>query len=247
VFDRQNLYLAIGDHHESLTGDLDLEALDPFGEKSRGALFILAMVTLFQFAEGLADHQAADAVRTRLDWKYALHLPLDAAGIDHSALCRFRDRLRGDEVGQRVFDRMIDRLAGLGLLAGVHSPRPDAGDVLAAVDELSDLEGLVAAMGLALEAVACRQPDWLRAISLPHWYERYHPRTSARGLPGSAEDRQARVRAIRADVSHLIESMAQTEASDLALLPEVQALRRMWRQHTGPRSNAKTADDGPAE
>jgi transposase len=246
VGDPQNPYLAIGDRLESLTRDLELEALDPFGERTAGALLILAMVTLFQFAEGVPDRQAADALRTRMDWKYALHLPPDAAGIDHGALCRFRDRLRGNEAGLRVLGRMLDRLGGPGLLANDHWRRSDAGRVLAAVDELSALEGLAEAMGLALEAVACRQPDWLRATSLPHWYERYDPRTSARDLPGSAKDRQAQVQAIEADVSHLLESMADTEASDLALLPEVQALRRMWRQHTGVRSKAEGAADGTA-
>jgi transposase len=32
----------------------------------------LALVTIMQYAEGLTDRQAADAVRTRIDWKYAL-------------------------------------------------------------------------------------------------------------------------------------------------------------------------------
>jgi transposase len=33
-------------------------------------------VTLFQFAEVLPDRQAAEEVRGRIDWKYALALPL---------------------------------------------------------------------------------------------------------------------------------------------------------------------------
>lgn len=36
----------------------------------------LALVTIFQFAEGLSDRQAADGVRALIDWKYALCLPL---------------------------------------------------------------------------------------------------------------------------------------------------------------------------
>jgi len=32
----------------------------------------LALVLVLQFVEGLTDRQAADAVRARLDWKYAL-------------------------------------------------------------------------------------------------------------------------------------------------------------------------------
>jgi Transposase domain (DUF772) len=33
-----------------------------------------ALVTIFQMAENLTDRQAAEAVRTRIDWKYALGL-----------------------------------------------------------------------------------------------------------------------------------------------------------------------------
>jgi transposase len=36
----------------------------------------LALITVMQFAEGLSDRQAADAVRSRIDWKYALGLEL---------------------------------------------------------------------------------------------------------------------------------------------------------------------------
>ncbi len=36
----------------------------------------LALVTIFQMAEDLTDRQAAEAVRTRIDWKYALGLDL---------------------------------------------------------------------------------------------------------------------------------------------------------------------------
>jgi transposase len=32
----------------------------------------LALVSVLQFVEGLSDRQAADAVRSRIDWKYAV-------------------------------------------------------------------------------------------------------------------------------------------------------------------------------
>ncbi len=46
----------------------------------------LALVTVFQFMEGLSDEQAADAVRGHLAWKYALALPLHYSGFDSSVL-----------------------------------------------------------------------------------------------------------------------------------------------------------------
>jgi transposase len=33
----------------------------------------LALVSIMQFAEGVSDRQAAEAVRMRIDWKYALN------------------------------------------------------------------------------------------------------------------------------------------------------------------------------
>jgi len=37
----------------------------------------LAVITILQFAESLSDEQAAEAVRSRIDWKYLLGLPLE--------------------------------------------------------------------------------------------------------------------------------------------------------------------------
>ena len=53
----------------------------------------LALVTVLQFAENLTDRQAADAVRARIDWKYALGLELTDPGFDHTVLTGFRQRL----------------------------------------------------------------------------------------------------------------------------------------------------------
>src|SRR5713226_9710557 len=57
---------------------------DLFSKEGQPALapWRLALITLMQFAEGLADRQAAHAVRARLDWKYALGLELEDQGFD---------------------------------------------------------------------------------------------------------------------------------------------------------------------
>lgn len=44
----------------------------------------LALICVMQFAENLSDRQAADAVRARIDWKYALSLELTDSGFDFS-------------------------------------------------------------------------------------------------------------------------------------------------------------------
>ena len=67
-----------------------------------------------QFVEGLTDLQAAEAVRARIDSRYALGLELDDPGFDFSVLSVFRDRLAGADAGRRVLD---------GILAGAREKR----------------------------------------------------------------------------------------------------------------------------
>ena len=49
----------------------------------------LALVTLMQFVENLSDRQAADSVRSRIDWKYVLGLVLTDPGFDFSRAIQF--------------------------------------------------------------------------------------------------------------------------------------------------------------
>jgi transposase len=224
VFHIENLYLVIGDQLDLLLGDLNRDDLDAFSARPTGVPFILAMLTIFQFAEDLPDRQAAEAVRTRMDWKYALHLPVDYPGIDHTELGEFRQRLRLDRGGQRVFQRLLTRLAELGLLGSKDKRRAHIDDVLKALDTLSRVEELAEAMSLALEALAARQPDWLRAMSLPHWYGRYGPKLARLYRSSCKEEHEALARAIGADISYLLEAIAEAGNPDLALLPEVKAL-----------------------
>jgi transposase len=67
----------------------------------------LALVSVLQFAEGLTDRQAAHAVRSRLDWKYALSLELADMRFDFSLLSEFRARLAESDAGRAVFDAVL--------------------------------------------------------------------------------------------------------------------------------------------
>jgi transposase len=79
----------------------------------------LALVTLLQFAEGLSDRQAANAVRSRIDWKYALRLELTDPGFDASVLSEFRTRLITGEAESLLFDTLLTWCHALNTLAVV--------------------------------------------------------------------------------------------------------------------------------
>ena len=70
-----NPYLRVADRLGSIYRDAEFVDLSSKEGQPAAAAWRLALVTLFQFAEGLADRQAADAVRSRIDWQYALRLP----------------------------------------------------------------------------------------------------------------------------------------------------------------------------
>lgn len=61
-----------------------------------------------QFLENLTDREAADAVRGRIDWKYALGLELEDAGFHFSILSEFRKRLIKGEAEQVLLESVLD-------------------------------------------------------------------------------------------------------------------------------------------
>ncbi|MEU7363907.1 transposase, partial [Streptomyces olivaceoviridis] len=76
----------------------------------------LATVCVLQFLLGLSDRQAAEAVRCRIDFKYAMAMELDDPGFHHSVLADFRDRLAGDGRADRLLDLALARLKAAGLV-----------------------------------------------------------------------------------------------------------------------------------
>src|SRR5690242_2042333 len=123
----------------------------------------LALVTVMQFAEGLSDRQAAEAVRGRIDWKYALSLPLEDPGFDASVLSEFRTRLVTGGAEELLLDTLLKACRAHGLLKARGRQRTDSTHVLAAIRVLNRLECVGETLRQALNALAVSAPDWLRA------------------------------------------------------------------------------------
>lgn len=110
----------------------------------------LALVVVLQYVEGLSDRQAADAVRGRIDWKYALGLELTDPGFDHTVLSEFRARLVSKDADRLLLDTLLERLRKLGLIKQRGRQRTDSTYVLAAVRRLNRLERVGETMRAAL-------------------------------------------------------------------------------------------------
>jgi transposase len=70
IFPNGHPYLRMYDALGTIFQDEDFVALFPPDGQPAHAPVRLALATILQFAEGLSDRQAADAVRSRIDWKF---------------------------------------------------------------------------------------------------------------------------------------------------------------------------------
>src|SRR4029079_8190477 len=136
----------------------------------------LALVTIMQFRENLADRQASEAVRARIDWKYLLSLDLTDPGFDFSVLSEFRDRLLAGSAEELLLDKLLERCRALGLLKARGQQRTDSTHVLAAVRGLNRLDRVAETLRAALTELAAVAPEWLQAWAPLEWYERYGKR-----------------------------------------------------------------------
>ena len=110
-----------------------------FPKRGKGAIKPsgLAMVTVLQALEGLTDRQAAEYVRMRIDWKYALSLPLDDEGFDASVLTEFRERLVVHGAEELLLEPILQVSRKLGWLKEGGKQRTDSTAVLASVRALN--------------------------------------------------------------------------------------------------------------
>src|SRR5215216_1661342 len=107
AFPNGNIYMQIRDVLGTIYDDEDFSEL--FKVRGRPAVtpWRLALVTVMQFSEGLADRQAAEAVRARIDWKYALGLQLTDPGFNFSVLSEFRSRLVEGGKERLLLEKML--------------------------------------------------------------------------------------------------------------------------------------------
>jgi transposase len=191
----------------------------------------LMLVTILQFTEDLTDRQAADAVRGRIDWKYALSLDLGDEGFDFSVLSEFRQRLLASGPAQMLLDTLLDHLKSQGVLKARGRQRTDSTHVLAAVRAINRIEVVGETLRSALNSLAVVAPQWLRAQLSPEWMDRYRVRFNDYRLPRAHAPRQALAEAIGADGLRLLQAVYDPAAPTwLREVPAVEILRQVWVQ-----------------
>jgi transposase len=84
AYPKGSLAMRLRDELGGIYRDEHFVSLFPTRGQPAEAPWRLALVLVLQDVDGLTDRQAAEAVRGRIDWKYALGLELTDPGIDAS-------------------------------------------------------------------------------------------------------------------------------------------------------------------
>jgi transposase len=192
----------------------------------------LALVTPLQFAKGLSDRQAANPVRSRIDWKYVLRLELTDAGFDASVLSEFRTRLITGAAKYLLFDTLLTWWRDRHLVkVGVHQ-RTASTHILAAVRALNQIEVVNETMRYALYSLANVAPEWLRTVSPSERKDRYARRAEDDRLPTKQAARATLAPAIGDDGWRLLSAVDHADTPLwLREIPAVVIQLRVWIQN----------------
>ena len=224
--------MTLRDHLGPIYQDADFQALFPSdrGQPAWSA-WRLALITVLQYLEDLSDGQAAQAVRGRIDWKYALSLPLEHSGVDASVLSEFRSRLVQAGSEAVLLERLLSQCQQSGWLKAGGTQRSDSTHVLAAIRVLHRLEVVGETLRAALNSIAVVTPGWLQTHVPRDWFERYGSRMEDYQWPKPPEHRQQLAETFGRDGHHLLADVwDEATPSWLAQLPAVEVLRQVWVQ-----------------
>lgn len=248
AFPRGTVATRLRDEFAALYEDEDFAALYPARGQPGLPPWRLALVTVLQFLEHLSDRQAADAVRARIDWKYALGLELTDPGFHFSVLTEFRGRLLAGDATSLLLDRMLAHFKARGLVKARGKQRTDSTHVLGAVHDLHLLELVAETLRAALNALATLAPEWLRSVAAPAWYERYAHRVEDYRLPRSNADREALALVVGADGYALLDAVDAAGAPAAARAEAaVATLRTVWATHYARRDDGSPRWRAPKE
>ena len=248
AFPHGHLYLVMRDAFGALFTDDDFAALFPTRGQPAEAPWRLALILVLQYVEDLSDRQAADAVRSRIDWKYALSLARTDPGFDSTGFSEFRTRLVTGATEQRILDAILTKCRAHGWLMARGRQRTDSTHVLAHVHAVNRVEGVRDTLRHALNRLATVAPEWLQAHGLPEWGERYGRRLDDTRLPTSTEDRQAYAQEIGVDGYALFTALSAPQSPVCVREePAVETLRQVWVQQCSREAGGvrwRTEQDG---
>jgi hypothetical protein len=228
LFNVHHIYLQIGDHLDAIIADVRVSLLDPSLRYDDTSVVRLALTSAFQMAEGLSDAQAARMTIERLDWKYALYLPVKHPGFSEQEICNFRRGVLSSAKSMEEYSVLLQGLKKFGLFPRSTAPLLDAQTGLTQVCQITRLYALDQAIKNALGVLVSQAPEWLLLHVSPHWYERYSSRPFNPGSRATPSDLIAEGERFGIDIQHLLNAIQQEDSLHLAQHQEIKSLIRIY-------------------
>jgi hypothetical protein len=229
VYNPQNIYLSIGDYLQSIADQIHLSLIDSTSILDLNTIFRLALASSFQYAELLPDSLAANASLKRLDWKYALYLPVNHPGIHKNALCDFRQGLHSSSEAIHEFGKLLQILSEFGLFKNLKNYSLDPDQIISIICLINRINKLQTAMKAGLSLISSLKPDWLAGHVSPHWFNRYKTGPLISVEYFDPADLQKYADQIGEDLYSLLSKIKEFDCPELATRMEIQSLNRLFK------------------
>lgn len=233
VFGENNFYLRLGDRLPALLQEMEPALSLVLPSHSTLPVPLHALVTFFQMAEELSDRQASDALRTRIDWQYALHLPANYRTLREEDLCAFRQTLYSDGELRQAFFELAKRLADLNGPSGLYTEVVDLLTPVIAICHINRMKWILQAICDMLGVLAIRRAEWLNGIAQAHWYASYwsdQPQLAGLAIAATAEEIAALGKRLGDDAHYLLASLGYVTDLNSMEVSGMRRLERVWRQ-----------------
>ncbi|MBX9724757.1 MAG: IS1182 family transposase [Candidatus Obscuribacterales bacterium] len=227
----KNAYIVFADHFPIIFTQIDFEKLySQLGQ--HGACPVrLALLTLVQFAEGMSDEDAMEALISRIDLKYLLRLPLGHEGFDPSILTEFRARLIKGSAEELLMDRILQLAEDDGLLKK-SKQRTDSTHVLSAARSMTRVELILEAMRHCLDVLSDIVPEFVLNVSTKFLMaQAYELRGLAFRIPKKENQRKELAEKLGKDAVLVLSRIDGDESLGfLKKVPAVLTLRRVFAE-----------------
>ncbi|MDY0041299.1 MAG: transposase [Desulforhabdus sp.] len=230
VFHPKDFYLQVGDLVETIFDSVPLETISKRASLTASVSALLCLVTILQKREEFTDRQVSEAIRLRMEWKYALHLSLRDPGVRPDHLCAFRRQLHENESSKAAFQVLLDRYQIV--MCNSELPMPLlAEEVITAICWMNRVSSVAEAFQQALNVLALREPDWMRAVITPSWYFRYLSSSLKARPTSSLEELEKAALKYGADIAYLLQCIQRSDVEGISILAEVEHLRRVYQSN----------------
>jgi transposase len=135
-----NCYMWLRDELGALYQDEQFATLYPAVGSLAEQPWRLVLLSVIQYMENYTDRQAAEAMRERIDLKYALSLELTDPGFDFSVLSQFRSRLIEGGLEETLLTTLLEVCRKRGWLKERGKQRTDSTHIEATIRTMNRIE-----------------------------------------------------------------------------------------------------------